>query len=260
MTRWQTCSAAALVSLAIAGCGGGATEPPLRVAAAVSLTEALGRAVRAWEEASGDRATSMFAASNVLSRQIEEGAPVDLFISADAVQMERLVVRRLVVPDTVVSLLSNQLVVISPADRPLPGPAPGSLADPAVARLALGDPEAVPAGVYAREWMTRIDLWSRVSGRVVPTASVRAAMAAVEAGNADAAVVYRSDVLGHEGLRIDYVVPAGEGPAITYPAAVVAASRQQARARALLAWLRGEAARRIFADAGFLPPAPSPAP
>jgi molybdate transport system substrate-binding protein len=260
VARWRILSATALALMALAGCGRDAARQPLRVAAAVSLTEALDRAVRAWEAASGDRVTANYAASNVLARQIEEGAPADLFISADVIQMERLVVRRLVLPETVVTLLSNQLVVVSPADRPLSGAAPGSLADPAVTRLALGDPDAVPAGHYARSWLTRIDVWPRVSAKVVPAASVRAAMAAVEAGNADAAVVYRTDARGRGRLRVEYVVPVSEGPSITYPAAVVAASRAPARARALLDWLRGEAAGRIFADAGFLLPADAPAP
>jgi molybdate transport system substrate-binding protein len=258
MTPRGPAGAFCLAFLVAAGCGDGG-RPPVRVAAAISLSEALERAIRRWEAESGDRATLNFAASNVLARQIEEGAPGDLFISADAVQMERLVVRRLVTSDTVVSLLSNRLVVVTPSDRPLPRPAPAGLADPAVARIALGDPAAVPAGVYARQWMEHIGLWPRIASRVIPAGSVRAALAAVEAGNADAAVVYGTDAAGRDGVRVEYEVPPHESPAITYPAGVVAASRDPGRARALLAWLQGDAAQRIFIDAGFLQPAvPAP--
>jgi molybdate transport system substrate-binding protein len=235
------------------------SRAPLRVSAAVSLTESLTAAVQQWERETGETVTLNFAASNVLSRQIEEGAPTDLFISADTLQMERLVVRRLVPADSVVTLLSNQLVVVTSADRPLPGPAPGGLADPRVARVALGDPSAVPAGIYARQWLERIDLWPAVSPKVVPTSSVRAAMAAVESGNADAAITYRTDVRGRTGVRVEYLVPIDQGPVISYPIGVVAASRQGGKARALSSWLRGEVATGIFTAAGFSVPVASTA-
>lgn len=248
---WRTFVAAALAATALAGCRDTGARTPLRVSAAVSLTESLTAAVRQWEQQTGETATLNFAASNVLSRQIEEGAPADLFISADTLQMERLVIRHLVIADSVVALLSNQLVVVTPVDRPLPSPAPGGLADPRVARLAVGDPAAVPAGIYARQWLERIDLWPSVESKVVPTSSVRAAMAAVEAGNADAAILYRSDVSGRRRVRVEYVVPANEGPNISYPVGIVAASHQPEKAKALLTWLRGDAATGIFTAAGF---------
>ncbi len=227
----------------------------MHVAAAVSLTESLTAAVKLYSQETGEAVALNFAASNVLSRQIEEGAPTALFVSADAVQMDRLVVRHLVEADTVVPLLTNQLVVVTPSDRPLTAPAPGGLADPSVRRIALGDPAAVPAGVYARQWLARIDLWPLVSAKIVPAGSVRAALAAVEAGNADAAVVYRTDAVGRSRVTIAYQVDADQGPRIIYPAAVVSRGTQSARARALLTWLQGASARRVFVDAGFGVPA-----
>ena len=260
VARWRTLAAAVLVATTLPACKA-QSRAPLHVSAAVSLTESLTAAVRQWERETGETVTLNFAASNVLSRQIEEGAPADLFISADMLQMERLVVRRLVPADSVVTLLSNQLVVVTPADRPLPGPAPGGLADPRVARVALGDPSAVPAGIYARQWLERIDLWPAVSAKVVPTSSVRAAMAAVESGNADAAITYRTDVRGGAGVRVEYPGPHRAGPGqISYPIGVVAASRQGDKARALLSWLRGEVAAGIFTAAGFSVPAASTRP
>ena len=215
---------------------------PLHVSAAVSLTETLTEAVGLWERETGEKVALNFAASNVLSRQIEEGAPTALFVSADAVQMERLVVRHVVEANAVVPLLTNQLVIVTPSDRPLRVPPPGGLADPSVARVALGDPAAVPAGVYARQWLERIDLWPAISAKVVPAGSVRAALAAVESGNADAAVVYRTDAMGRSQVRIAYQVDAAQGPQIVYPAAVVTTSPQAARARTLLTWLQGSGA------------------
>ena len=250
---WRTLVAATLAAMLVA-CGS-PSRAPLRVSAAVSLTESLTAAVRQWERETGETATLNFAASNILSRQIEEGAPADVFVSADTLQMERLVVRRLVNADSVVTLLSNQLAVIAPSDRPLPGSMPGGLAEPGVARLALGDPAAVPAGHYARQWLERIDLWPKVASKVVPTSSVRAAMAAVEAGNADAAVVYRTDAVGRSRVRLEYLVPLDQGPPISYPGGIVTATRQPVKARALLSWLRGNTAMGIFKAAGFGAPA-----
>jgi molybdate transport system substrate-binding protein len=241
-----------LAAAALAGCE--RADSPIRVSAAVSLTESLTTAVRQWERETGERATLNFAASNVLARQIEEGAPVDLFISADTMHMERLVVRRQVVGGSVVALLSNQLVVVTPEHRRLPGPAPGGLADPRVGRIAIGDPAAVPAGIYARQWLERIDLWPAVAARVVPTHSVRAALAAVESGNVDAAVVYSTDVVGRSQVRVEYLVPLDDGPRISYPGGIVSASREPVRAQALLSWLRGGTASSIFKAAGFTLP------
>jgi molybdate transport system substrate-binding protein len=251
---FRVSSLAALVPILAIGCNR-PDEAPLHVAAAVSLSESLEQATRGYEQATGDKVTLNFAASNVLSRQIEEGAGVDVFISADHRQVERLVVRGLVAAATVVDLLSNQLVVVTPQGRPLPAPAPGGLADPAVRRIAIGDPSAVPAGVYAREWLEHVDLWTQVEGRVVPSGSVRAALSAVESGNADAAVVYRTDANARASVAVAYVVPVGDAPAITYPAAIVASSRAADRARRYLHWLRGPDASAIFTTAGFrLPP------
>ena len=255
----RTLVLAALALATQAGCTSQAPTP-LRVSAAVSLTESLTSAIRQWQKETGGTATLNFAASNVLSRQIEEGAPADLFISADMLQMERLVVRNLVVVSSVVPLLTNQLVVVTAVDRPLPSPAPGGLADPRVSRVALGDPAAVPAGIYARQWLERIDLWPGVAPKVVPTSSVRAAMAAVEAGNADAAVTYRTDAIGRARVRVEYTVPIDQGPRITYPVGVVAASRQAEKSEALLSWLRGETATGVFKAAGFGVPAPATSP
>ena len=246
---WRTVVAATLAATLVA-CETPSREP-LRVSAAVSLTESLTTAVRQWERETGETATLNFAASNILSRQIEEGAPADVFVSADMLQMERLVVRHLVDAESVVTLLSNQLAVVAPSDRPLAGPLPGGLAEPGIARLALGDPAAVPAGHYARQWLERIDLWPRVASKVVPTSSVRAALAAVEAGNADAAVIYRTDAVGRSRVRIEYLVPVDQGPQIAYPGGIVTASSQPVKARALLSWLRGDTAMGIFKAAGF---------
>lgn len=247
MSPWPLVLAGAL---ALGSCGE-AERAPIRVSAAVSLTESLTAAVREWERGSGERVSLNFAASNVLSRQIEAGAPVDVFISADAAQMDRLVERGLMKDGTVAALLTNQLIVIAPSDRPLAPPMPAGLRDPAVRRIALGDPTAVPAGVYARAWLERAGVWEAIAHKVVPAGSVRAALAAVEAGNADAGIVYRTDVAGRSRVTTVYQVPREEGPPIVYPAGLPAAREHAERASRLLEWLRGQEAARIFTAAGF---------
>lgn len=225
----------------------------IRVSAAVSLTESLTRAAEVWQEQTGRRVTPNFAASNVLARQIEEGAPVDVFLSADEMQMQALVARGLIDRTSVFPLLSNRLVIVTPGDRPLPVASPAGLADPRVHRVAIGDPAAVPAGVYAKQWLERIGLWPDVQRKIVPSASVRAALAAVEAGNADAGIVYRTDARGRRGVGVSYEVPREESPRIVYPVAVVKRTKDPNGAAEFVRWLRSAEAQAIFASFGFLP-------
>jgi molybdate transport system substrate-binding protein len=127
-------------------------------------------------------------------------------------------------------------------------------AGPAIRRLALGDPAAVPAGVYARTYLERAGLWPAYERRVIPTGNVRAALAAVENGSADAAIVYVTDLRRARGARTALVIPRDAAPGITYPGAVVAASRRQDAAARFLGFLESAAARAVLARHGFLPP------
>ena len=252
MWRHFAVHAAPLIAL-LAGCGRPADA--VHVWAAVSLTESLTTAADGWEQSGARPVVLNFAASNVLARQIEAGANADLFISADVQQMDRLVARDLIARGDVVPLLSNQLVVVEPARRARRVRSAADLADPAITHIAIGDPQAVPAGVYARAWLERIHMWTPLASRLVPCASVRAALAAVEAEAAEAAIVYRTDAIGRARVRVAYEVPAGEGPDVVYPAAVLRASSRRAAAGELLAWLQGSQARAAFTAAGFTIPA-----
>lgn len=247
-----------LAAAAIAAVAAGAFARPLRaqdvvtVSAAVSLTQAMEAAARAYEDSGGGAVRLNFAASNVLSRQIARGAPVDLFVSADEAQMALAAQAGAIEPATRVALLGNRLAVVT-----RPGTAPPAdvraLLAPAVRRIAIGDPAGVPAGVYAREYLRRVGLWDALQPRVVPVTSVRAALAAVENGSADAAFVYETDAAAARGARAAFVVSGAEAPRIVYPAAVVRTAPNRPGAERLLAWLRGPAASAIFARFGFLP-------
>jgi molybdate transport system substrate-binding protein len=152
-----------------------------------------------------------------------------------------------------VNLLRNQLAIVVPNDRPRTIANPRELAEPAFRRIAIGDPAAVPAGVYARAWLEQEGVWPAVVSRIVPGGSVRAALAAVESGAADAAIVYRTDARVALKATVAYVVPADRGPRIVYPAAVVRASAARDEAKRFVDYLRGADAARIFERFGFSP-------
>ena len=220
------------------------------VSAAVSLTEVLQTIARAYER--GKRIVLNLAGSNTLARQIAEGAPVDLFISADAAQMDRIEQAGRILAGSRVDLLSNQLVVIVPDDRARLFRSPRDLLDPEIGRIAVGDPAAVPAGVYAKQYLEAQGLWPQVRAKIVPTMSVRGALSAVEAGNADAGIVYRTDAATATRAIVALAVPVEDGPSIQYPAAVMVDAPNQAGARRFLAHLQGPDAAAVFERAGFI--------
>ncbi len=162
--------------------------------------------------------------------------------------MDEVQAAGLVRPGDRVDLLSNRLVVVVPSGATTALPAPEDLAR--VRRLALGDPQAVPAGIYARQWLEKRGLWERLRDRVVPTLDVRAALAAVESGNADAGIVYETDAAISKRVRVALEVPEAEAPRIVYPAALLATAKG-APPRAFFESLRSPEARAVFERLGF---------
>ena len=231
----------------------------LLVFAAASLADVLGELGERFAAAGGLRPAFSYSGSSTLARQIEEGAPADLFVSADAEKVAHLARRKLVFEETRRELLANRLVVVVNATG---GPALASgrdLATPKVRTLALAQPETVPAGIYAREYLKRAGLWSQVKAKIVPTESVRAALAAVESGNADAAFVYSTDAAISKRVRIALEIPPSELPRIVYVAAVPVAARHADEARRFLDFLSSPEAAVVFRRYGFIAP-PPPAP
>lgn len=222
------------------------------VFAAVSLTDALQEIATTYEKSSGDKILFNLAASSVLARQIQEGAPADLFIAADEAKMDQLEKRHLLLAGTRKSVLSNTLVIVVPADSTLKITSPQDLAATKVRALALAEPQSVPAGIYAKEYLRSQHLWSKVIDKVIPTESVRAALAAVESGNVEAGIVYKTDAAISKKVRVVYEVATSEGPKISYPFAVVGSSKQQEAARKFLAYLQSPAALDVFRKYQFL--------
>jgi molybdate transport system substrate-binding protein len=234
--------------LALLSAVGTGSREEVTVFAAASLSDAVEEIGRAYEKDSGNRVVLNVGASNDLARQILAGAGADLFFSADRAQMDVVERAGLVRGSDRVELLSNVLVVVVPAAAPTRVSSPADLA--LLRRIALADPEAVPAGVYARSYLESIGLWSALKDRVIPTLNVRAALAAVESGNADAGLVYRTDAALSRRVRVAFTVPAERSPQIVYVLAPLTASRKPA-ALELVRRLAGPEARTIFERYGF---------
>ena len=228
---------------------------PVVVFAASSLTNVLDAAARAYEQSTGVSLLVNVGASNSQARQILDGAPADVFCSADEVQMDVVERAGKIVPGTRVVLAFNRLVVVVPKERARRFSAITELFDPSVQRIAVGDPAAVPVGVYTRQYLEGAGLWARIQPRLVPTLNVRAALAAVEAGNADAAFVYATDAPLASRVAVAFEVPVDQMPAIVYPAAVATGGRNAEGGRRLLAFLEREPGRAIFVRFGFGVPA-----
>ena len=226
------------------------TPQRLLVAAAASLSAIGPRLAQGAQQAAGLEVRFNFAGSNTLSRQIVEGARVDVFVSADEAQMDVLETAGRVIPGSRADIVGNQLVVIG-APRRFERE---DLARPDVRRVAIGDPQAVPAGVYGRRWLESVGLWSGVQPKIVPLAASPAVVAAVAAGRADTGIVYLSDMTSRRGDDVDvlYRVPVEEAPRIVYPAAAIVGGHAAA-AREFIAYLRSAPAQEIFRAAGFRP-------
>ena len=225
-TTWR--SRVWLSACAFLALGAPVPAEEVSVLAAASLTEALKEVAQGFEQSSGHKVVFNLGGSNDLARQIKAGAPADVFFSADKAQMDGLEKAGLVRAQDRVALLSNVLVVIVPASSTARLSGPQDL--PSVKRLALGDPQAVPAGVYARTWLESVGLWHRLKDKVVPTLNVRAALSAVESESADAGIVYRTDAALSKRVKVAFEVPKEQGPAIVYPLAPIAASKRAATA------------------------------
>jgi molybdate transport system substrate-binding protein len=226
---------------------------PVLCFAASSLAGALDAVGRAWKTATGKRLSCTYASSSVLARQIEAGAPADVFASADRAWTEWAAARGLLRSGSEIAPLSTRLVLIAPRAEPIAlRIAPGFPLAQALGsgRLAMGNPASVPAGAYARAALTALGVWGDVQGRIVATENVRAALAFVARGEAALGIVYETDAMSEPRVRILDVFPAETHPPIVYAFAITAASRNP-DAGALLEYLRTPAALSIFAAHGF---------
>jgi molybdate transport system substrate-binding protein len=233
-----------------------ASEPPVTLFAAASTTDAVNEIADAYAAATGGSIRPVVAASSTLARQIIQGAPADLFLSASIAWMDHLTEQGMLVAGSRIALLSNRLVLVAPADSELRlrlGPDLDLGALLGDRRLAIGDPAHVPAGVYARQALEALGLWDQVADKLAQASNVRAALALVDRGEAAAGIVYETDAAMAPQVRIVDVFPARATPEITYPLAIVAGHDSPA-VRAVYDFLRGDAAAAIFQKYGFTRP------
>lgn len=224
----------------------------VRVSAAASLGDVLKAIDALFEKQTGIQVELNLGASNALARQIEEGAPADVFFSADLAKMDALQQKGLIAAETRESQLSNALVVVVPTDSTLKVEQGKDLMGDAIQKIAVGDPKAVPAGVYAKQWLTQLNLWTAVESKLVPTESVRAALAAVESGNVEAGIVYKTDAAISPKVKVALQVSGPEAPQITYPMALVKEAANAAAGRKYLEFLDSQEAVALFEKHGFI--------
>jgi molybdate transport system substrate-binding protein len=228
----------------------------LTVSAAASLQNVLVPIADAYTGSHpGIKVEFNFGGSGALARQIEDGAPADIFLSASPEPMDRLAARGLVLDGTRHDLLRGEIVLIVPRGA-ADSESFQSLADPRVKVIALADPASVPAGAYGKQVLTTLGLWSRVQPKLVLAKDVRQVLGYVETGNADAGIVYATDARQSSGVRVAAVAPESSHSPVVYPVAVLRGARNPAAARDFVAFLSRPEARAIFVTQGFTAAAP----
>jgi len=243
----------AILGTVLVGASHQAQAKDVVVFAAASLKEALDAAAAGWQKDSGKHATISYAASSALARQIEAGAPADVFISADLDWMDYLDQRNLLKSGSRRDLLGNSLVLIAPADSTArldiaPGFPLATLLNGG--KLAMADPNAVPAGKYGKAALTRLGVWDQVSASVASAENVRAALLLVARGEAPFGIVYKTDAAVEPKVKIVATFPPDTVPPITYPLTITASSKNP-DAAPFVAYLNGPAAHAVFEKYGF---------
>lgn len=254
--RWVLSGLAALALLPPlwAGAAAPSRAETVTVFAAASTTDAIRRIAALYESETGATVVPVFASSSTLAKQIASAAPADLFVSASPAWMDYLAEAGRLVEGSRRDLLRNRLVLVVPDDSPIEGadndPAALLRTLPEGARLSLGDPSHVPAGLYARQALASLGLWDALAPRVAPGSDVRAALALVARGETPAGIVYATDAAIAPGVRAVARFPLDSHAPIVYPAALVAGGDAEAGGR-FLRFLAGPEARAVFEELGF---------
>lgn len=254
-----TCCCWALAALGVlpvllSDAQGAAPGRSITVFAAASLTDSLQELTADFGRTTGINVRLSFAASSALARQIESGAPADVFLSADQEWMDYLGARKLIDPGSRRDLLGNRLVLVAPSASGISlriEPHFGLVGALGKGRLATGDPDSVPVGRYARAALTQLGVWSEVEPRLVRAENVRAALALVDRGEVPLGIVYLTDALIDRGVRVVGVFPGDTHPPITYPIALTVGARSGARE--FVDFLHSPAADAVFVKYGFAP-------
>ena len=250
--RYFTAIGFVLMFAVFSGCATEKQQPSeLSVFAAISLTDALTEIGTAFSAESGVQVFYNFAASTTLQRQIEKGAPADVFISASPRQVIALEANGLLEAESRQNLLTNRLVIVSDENAEISMDTPANLASSEISRIAIGHPSIVPAGAYAKEALTHFGLWETLSSKLIFGVDVRATLAYVTSGNVDIAIVYKTDTVLSDSVTVLYQVPPEAYTPIIYPAVVIKNSPQKQAAHRFIAYLRSAEKSEIFEKHGF---------
>jgi molybdate transport system substrate-binding protein len=248
---WRKSCSISVVFLILAWAQANALADEILVSAAASLTDVLKEISNGYQSKSKNTVKFNFGPSSGLARQIEEGAPADMFFSADLAQMDDLDKNGRLEPGTRKNLLSNQLVIVVPLDFKLAIASPKDLLKPEVKRIALAEPP-VPVGAYSTKYLEAEGLWDKIKPKVVPVQDVRATLSSVESGNVEAGFVYKTDAAVSKKVKIVYEVPIDKGPKIVYPVAIVKESKRKDTARDFLNYVQTPASKELFKKYGFV--------
>lgn len=231
-----------------------AAEPTveLTISAAASLKDALTDIQQDFEKHHPQiKLTYNFGASGALQKQIEQGAPADIFISAAPKQMNELAGKNLINKNTRVDLLENKLVVIIPQNSSLPVNRFEDLTNQAIEKISIGEPGSVPAGQYAQEVFKKLALTDALQRKLVLAKDVRTVLTYVETGNVEAGIVYKTDAAISDKVKIVCTAPSGSHQPIIYPAALLSSSKHASEAQVFLSYLQTKETQRVFEKYGF---------
>lgn len=255
-----------IMSLMVVACGSTKdtttqkTEAPsetveLTISAAASLTNALQDIQKVYETTHQNiKLNFNFAASGALQQQIEQGAPVDLFLSAATKNLQALIDKQLIQSDAHMNLLTNELVVVVPTDGKAVIANVDDLSHEDINKVAIGIPESVPAGNYAKEALTKANLWDTLQSKIVQAKDVRQVLQYVETGNVDAGFVYQTDALTSDKVKVIFPVDPATYTAIEYPMGIISATKHLEEVKEFYAFLQSEDALNTFKKYGFSVP------
>ncbi|MDB5052888.1 MAG: molybdenum transporter substrate-binding protein [Bacilli bacterium] len=245
-----------VISLLVLAACGMKKEPikqvELTISAASSLTDSLKEIQTLFTGINSKvKLNFNFGASGTLQQQIEQGAPVDVFISAGKKQMQALIDKQLVEVTQQKNLLTNELVLVTPIDDKRSVNKVEDLAKPEVNNIAVGQPDSVPAGSYAKEALTYYKLWDALQSKIILAKDVRQVLTYVETGNSDAGFVYKTDALTSKKVKVDVTIDPKSYPPIQYPMGLIKASKHFKESQVFFDYLQSKAAQDIFLKYGF---------
>ena len=241
------------ISLLVAGCGDASQPTELNISAAVSMKDALAEIQTNYQKkAPHIKLVYNLGASGSLQKQIEQGAPADIFISAAPKQMNELAAKNLVINATRKNLLENKLVLIAPKDSKLSISKLEDLQNDTVKQISIGETKVVPAGQYAEQALKKLGVWEKVQRKIVFAKDVRTVLTYVDTGNVDAGLVYKTDAAASKKVKILATAPDGSHAPIIYPAAVLSSTKHQKAAEEFLSYLAGPEGKTVFEKYGFV--------